>query len=255
MLPIVQIPGQQFNLLGGQRFNGQVCNRLGQRFAAVIQILDFLVGLGKQGGVGSGQRIKQFFNLGLYLCKLHLIGGNLWIDFSLAAPKQFELPELFSHSCENELFKLILAECAAPRTTLVVGPLGTAEVFIARGVVGRFECVPAFSAFDFPSQPSVAGLAPILEGDVGHQLLAAPQPNVGGYEALVGRNHKDLVFQALVLVLLHIPPLVEITAVCPGEVGGVIDYHSTLTFEELIRYRKSIGIVVNTASCLCRIPM
>lgn len=102
MLPIVQIPGQQFNLLGGQRFNGQVCNRLGQRFAAVIQILDFLVGVGKQGGVGSGQRIKQFFNLGLYLCKLHLIGGNLWIDFSLAAPKQFELPELFSHSCENE---------------------------------------------------------------------------------------------------------------------------------------------------------
>lgn len=68
-----------------------------------IQILDFLVGVGKQGGVGSGQRIKQFFNLGLYLCKLHLIGGNLWIDFSLAAPKQFELPELFSHSCENEL--------------------------------------------------------------------------------------------------------------------------------------------------------
>ena len=36
IFPIVQIPGQQFNLLGGQRFNGQVCNRLGQRFAAVV---------------------------------------------------------------------------------------------------------------------------------------------------------------------------------------------------------------------------
>lgn len=45
MLPIVQIPGQQFNLLGGQRFNGQVCNRLGQRFAAVVQVLNFLVGV------------------------------------------------------------------------------------------------------------------------------------------------------------------------------------------------------------------
>ena len=81
---------------------------------------------------------------------------------------------------ENELFKLILAECAAPRTALVVGPLGTAEVFIARGVMGRFKCVPAFSTFDFPGQPSVAGLAPILESDVCHQLLAASQPNVGG---------------------------------------------------------------------------
>lgn len=45
----------------------------------------------------------------------------------------------------------------------------------------------------------------------------------------MGCNHKDLVFQALVLVLLHIPALIEITAICPGEVGGVIDYHRTLT--------------------------
>ena len=140
----------------------------------------FFVGVGKQGGVGPGQRIKQFFNLGLHLCKLHLIGGNLGIDFSLAAPKQFELPELFSHSGENELFKLILAECAAPRTALVVSPFGTAQVFIAGGVMGRFESIPAFSTFDFPGQPSVAGLAPILESDVCHQLLAASQPNVGG---------------------------------------------------------------------------
>lgn len=44
--------------------------------------------------------------------------------------------------------------------------------------MGRFECVPAFPALDFPGQPSVAGLAAILEGGVCHQLLAAPQPNV-----------------------------------------------------------------------------
>ena len=74
----------------------------------------------------------------------------------------------------NELFKLILAECAAPRTALVVGPFGTAQVFIAGGIMGRFESVPAFPTFDFPGQPSVPGLAPVLEGNVCHQLLAAP---------------------------------------------------------------------------------
>lgn len=53
----------------------------------------------------------------------------------------------------------------------------------------------------------------------------------------MGRNHKDLIFQALVLVLLHIPALIEVTAICPGEVGGVIDCHRTLTFEELIHFQ------------------
>ena len=38
-------------------------------------------------------------------------------------------------------------------------------------------------------------------------------------------NHKYLIFQALVLVLLHIPALIEIAAICPGEVGDIIDYH------------------------------
>ena len=55
-------------------------------------------------------------------------------------------------------------------------------------------------------------------------------------------DHKDLIFQALVLVLLHIPPLVEITAVCPGEVGGVIDHNSPLTFEELIHFQVGLCI-------------
>ena len=58
----------------------------------------------------------------------------------------------------------------------------------------------------------------------------------------MGRNHKDLVFQALVLVLLYIPALIEITAICPGEVGGVIDHHRTLTFEELIHFKVGLCI-------------
>ena len=81
------------------------------------------------------------------------------------------------------MFKLILAESTAPRTALVVGPLGTAEIFIAGGVMGGFECVPTFPAFDFPSQPSVPGLAAILESDVCHQFFATPQPNIGGNKA------------------------------------------------------------------------
>ena len=58
----------------------------------------------------------------------------------------------------------------------------------------------------------------------------------------MGRNHKDLVFQALVLILLHIPALIEITAICPSEVGGIIDYHRTLTFEELIHFQVGLCI-------------
>ena len=50
----------------------------------------------------------------------------------------------------------------------------------------------------------------------------------------MGSDNKYLVFQAPVLVLLHVPPLVEIAAVCPGEVGGVIDDCRPLALEELI---------------------
>lgn len=58
----------------------------------------------------------------------------------------------------------------------------------------------------------------------------------------MGSDHKDLIFQAFVLVLLHIPALVEIATVCPGKVGGVIDYHRTLTFEELIHFQVGLCI-------------
>ena len=55
-----------------------------------------------------------------------------------------------------------------------------------------------------------------------------PRLNISRYKAFMGRNHKNLVFQALVLALLHIPVLIEIAAICPSEVGSVIDYHSKL---------------------------
>ena len=39
----------------------------------------------------------------------------------------------------------------------------------------------------------------------------------------MGSDNKYLVFQAPVLILLHSPALIKITAVCPSEVGGIID--------------------------------
>lgn len=48
-------------------------------------------------------------------------------------------------------------------------------------------------------------------------------------------NHKYLVLHAL--VLLHIPALVELTAICPGKVGSIIDHHRPLAFEALIHFR------------------
>ena len=62
----------------------------------------------------------------------------------------------------------------------------------------------------------------------------------------MGSNHKYLIFQALVRVLLHIPALIEITAICPGEVGGVINYHRTLTFEKLVHFQ--IGLCIDRVS-------
>ena len=58
----------------------------------------------------------------------------------------------------------------------------------------------------------------------------------------MGSDNKYLVFQAPVLVLLHVPPLVEIAAVCPGEVGGVIDDCRPLALEELIQFQVCLCI-------------
>lgn len=140
----------------------------------------------------------------------------VYICLFLAAPQQLELPELFSHSGKNELLKLRLAESTAPRTALVVGPLGTTEVFIARGIVGRFECVPAFPALDFPGQPSVAGLAAILEGGVCHQLLAAPQPNISRCLGILAtRKRVNELFQThLVYYLVFVKLMLNVLTIC-----------------------------------------
>ena len=58
----------------------------------------------------------------------------------------------------------------------------------------------------------------------------------------MGSNHKYLVFQAPVLVLLHIPALIEITAVCSGEVGGIVDDGRALALEELVQFQVSLRV-------------
>ena len=88
----------------------------------------------------------------------------------------------------------------------------------------------------------IPGLPPVLEGDVRHELFPAFQPGVRGNNPFMGSDNKYLVFQAPVLVLLHVPPLVEIAAVCPGEVGGVIDDCRSLALEKLIQFQ--IGLRV-----------
>ena len=53
----------------------------------------------------------------------------------------------------------------------------------------------------------------------------------------MGSDNKYLVFQAPVLVLLHVPPLVEIAAVCPGEGGGCRVGHHHFCADTLKRGR------------------
>jgi len=38
-----------------------------------------------------GQRIKELFNFRLYLCQLHLIGGQFQVCLFLTAPEVFEI--------------------------------------------------------------------------------------------------------------------------------------------------------------------
>ena len=46
----------------------------------------------------------------------------------------------------------------------------------------------------------------------------------------------------LVFSFLHIPALIEIAAVCPGKICCFIDYHRTLTFEELVHIEVSLCV-------------
>lgn len=56
-------------------------------------------------------------------------------------------------------------------------------------------------------------------------------------------NHKYLVLQAPVLILLYITALIEITAVGSGKIGSVIDNRRTLAFEKLVQFQ--VGLCVN----------
>ena len=47
----------------------------------------------------------------------------------------------------------------------------------------------------------------------------------------MGSNHKYLVFQALVFVLLNISSLIKIAAICSYKISGVINNDCSLTFE------------------------
>ena len=51
-----------------------------------------------------------------------------------------------------------------------------------------------------------------------------------------------MVFQVVFLAGLHIPPLIQITAVCPRKVGGVIDDNRTLAFEKFVHIQVRLHI-------------
>ena len=56
-------------------------------------------------------------------------------------------------------------------------------------------------------------------------------------------NHKYLVFQAPVLILLYITALIKITAVGSGKIRSVIDNRRALAFEKLVQLQ--VGLCVN----------
>ena len=49
-------------------------------------------------------------------------------------------------------------------------------------------------------------------------------------------NHKYLVLQAPVLILLYITALIEITAVGSGKIGSVIDNSRPLAFKKFVEF-------------------
>lgn len=99
--------------------------------------------------VGSGQRIKQFFNFCLYLCQLHLISCQLWIDLFLSTMAYLEISEPVTHSGKNELFKFFFADFSTARTAFIFCPFGTPEISDAVWNMGGFQGISAMSAFDF----------------------------------------------------------------------------------------------------------
>ena len=89
----------------------------------------FFVGVSEQGRIGFGQRVQQLFNFCLYLCQLHLIGGQLRIEFFLPAVEYLKVFELFLHGRENELLKFFFVDFPAARTAFVFRPFGTENIW------------------------------------------------------------------------------------------------------------------------------
>lgn len=192
--------------------------------------------------VGSGQRIKQFFNFCLYLCQLHLISCQLWIDLFLSTMAYLEISEPVTHSGKNELFKFFFADFSTARTAFIFCPFGTPEISDAVWNMGGFQGISAMSAFDFSGKPGISRLSAMLESGICHQLLSAFQPCFRGNQCFVGSNHKYLVFQAPVLVLFYIPSLIQITAICSGKISDIIYNGCPLAFEKLVQFQISLCI-------------
>ena len=150
--------------------------------------------VGKQGRIGSGQRIQQLFNFCLHLCQFHLIGCQFRIDFFLPAVEYLKVFELFLHGRENELLKFFFADFPAARTAFIFRPFGTAEISGAVWYMGGFQSIPTMPAFDFSGQPSVLRFPSLLEGGICHKFFPAFQPCVRGNECFMGSDNKYLVF-------------------------------------------------------------
>ena len=50
----------------------------------------------------------------------------------------------------------------------------------------------------------------------------------------MGSQRQHLVFQVLMLRFFHIPPLIQITPICAGKIGGIIDKRRSLAFENSV---------------------
>lgn len=227
---------------GGDCFRIQCSNLLYQSLAVCVQLLDFPVGIGQQNRIGPGQGVQQFFNFVLHLGKLHIQGGQLGIDGRCFGGQGLKFGELLHHLPIDELLKLRRPKRPAALTAFVVRPLGAPKILRPRRIAHAHKGIPAAPTFDFSGQPGIPGLAPSLKRDICQQLLSAPKPGIGGDNALAGGQHKDLIFQVLVFSLLHVPALVEIAAIGPGEVRRLVHHHGPLPLEKLVQLQVSLGV-------------
>ncbi|CAG9712780.1 hypothetical protein CNEO2_1480001 [Clostridium neonatale] len=127
-------------------------------------------------------------------------------------------------------------------TAFVIQPFCAAEVLLARRIEDTHKGIAAVPALDFSRQPCMGGFPGRLDFHVVHQLLAAGQPHISRDNPLMGRKHQHLVFQFHALACLDITPLIQITPVHAGEVGGVIDDDRTLTFEKFVYIKVCLHI-------------